>query len=447
MKTFLLTVTVAITFAFVAFAINVKFAAKPDVAAVHVADSEIKGFSSEYIWDGVAADGSGKLMKNDPRIILFDDFSDYGGNLNAYVKGGADNSPKRWIGDIGRGLTLDSKEKFSGNYSLKVPIPQQSNAFGATISQWVDARALRGEPMNDEAMTARGGNVNNIPADGMPLVPGVNPKEGGFEEIYARAMIKYAEGFDRYGHNGIGYSGGYFNRPNPGAGSGPAHPGSSAGYRSNGFDRWTAHAEPEHSLSQAGSTRPGYLNIYFYGVEQIGIHGNHYFSNGQVIPSTGGDGTRPLNRTDGTNGFKALPNFKMPVGEWFCMEFYVKLNTVIQNGVSPGPNHYYSPGTSGVGNQINNAEKGSTHGIGPQPAPNNAKILADGVFKVWINGKLALCYEDIIIRHTNTMIIDYVSFFTYFGNNSASATSIWWDNLVVATEYIGAVNTSVSQFP
>jgi hypothetical protein len=123
------------------------------------------------------------------------------------------------------------------------------------------------------------------------------------------------------------------------------------------------------------------------------------------------------------------------------MELYVKLNTVVQNGASPGPNHYYPPGTPGVHNLINAAETGSTHGRGPQPIPGNANVLADGVFKVWINGKLVLCYEDVIIRHTNSMIIDYVSFFTYFGNNSAPATAIWWDNIVVATEYIGTVNT------
>jgi len=40
------------------------------------------------------------------------------------------------------------------------------------------------------------------------------------------------------------------------------------------------------------------------------------------------------------------------------------------------------------------------------------------------------------------MIIDLISFSSYFGNNSGADTAIWYDNIVVATEYIGPVNTT-----
>jgi len=34
-------------------------------------NSEIKkGFASEYKWDGLSVDGSGKTMKDDPRVVI-----------------------------------------------------------------------------------------------------------------------------------------------------------------------------------------------------------------------------------------------------------------------------------------------------------------------------------------------------------------------------------------
>jgi len=312
---------------------------------------------------------------------------------------------------------------------MRNDIPEQDTAYGGTIGQWVDFRALNGEPMNNEQMTAKAYNVADIPAGGMPVEPGVKPKEGGFTELYGRAMIKYADGFDRYGHNGIHFSGGYFCRPNPGAGGGADNPGSTAGYRSNGFDRFDLGLEPEQS-GYITSTRPGTLNVYYYGAEQLGASGNHMFPNGIVYGSTGGDSNLSLMRKDGVNGFVKLPPYAPPVGEWFCMEFYVKLNTVIKNGISPGPNEMpvWSP-TSG-----------------PQPLPEGCEILHDGVLKAWVNGKLVMDYNDVVVRYTDTMVIDLVQFSSYFGTNTSPGTSIWWDNIVVATDYIGPVNTgSVAQ--
>jgi len=93
-------------------------------------DAEL-GFASEYDWDGEAVDGSGRLMKDDPRIVMFDDFSDYNGDASTHIKGNYSTEPKRWIGSAA--ITLDPDEKYSGDYGLKIPVIRSSNAFGNSV--------------------------------------------------------------------------------------------------------------------------------------------------------------------------------------------------------------------------------------------------------------------------------------------------------------------------
>ena len=383
------------------------------------------GFAADYLWDGAAADGSGALMKDDPRIVIMDNFSDYTtGALGEHIKGGSDKEPKRWIAG-GTGLLLDRDESYTGNYSLKIAAP--IGGSGGAIGQWVDTKALRGEPMNDEPYIGLGHNVVDIPEGGMPVYD-VNHKENGYEELYARYMVKYGAGYDLYGHSGIQISGGLANRPDPNRGGGLESPGGSAGYRSNGYDRFTVRLEPEYSGRVSGVPRPGSQHCYFYGAEQLGVTGNHMFPNGLVYGSTGGDNNTSLSRTDGVNGFNSLPPYPMPTGEWVCMEFYVKLNTVIDPGTSAPPNQWPQP------------QRTSDIIVGPQEQPDDCVILRDGVLRAWANGELILDYNDVVFRYTDQLYIDRVAFATYFGNNTSKETGIWYDNIVIATERVGAIN-------
>ena len=396
----------------------------PDPGEIEDPDEPVVelGWAQEYDWDNLAVDSSGNRMINDPRIVIFDDFEDYNGVSSTHMKSGWDQqNPRRWIG----GAPLDSDNAFSGDYGMRFDVSQNSTSEqGGNIQMWVDARALRGERMNDEIMTGMTNYTPSLP-EGLPLSPGVNPREGGYEELFARTMVKYADNFNFNvsSHNGIGFSGGYGNRPDCGGSIPPfpegtppgGHPGSQAGYRSNGFDRFMAEAEPEM----------GNLNIYFYGAEQAGVTGNHMYPTGEVVPSTGRDNERPVNRTDGVDGFKARPNFRPETGKWMSMELQVKLNTVIKDGTSAGPNDWWNPNDTG-----------------PQPIPEDAEILEDGIIRVWMDGILVLEYTDVVFRYTNSMIIDNFSLSNYFGRYNFPATSIWYDNVVVSTEYIGPVNTS-----
>ena len=401
-----------------------------------------KGFAAEYTRDGQAKDGSGRSMRDDPRVIILDDFSDYNGSIGTHINNVLEDRPRRWLCDNPDKLVFDTGIKFTGSQSLRFPVPKQEKSFGSGLAQWLDSRALRGAPMNNELMTGRFTPMD-IPRGGIPISPDVKAKEGGYETVYTRVMMRYNENMGASSHVGINLSGGCCNRPNPGIGGDFYHPGSNAGYRSNGFDRVIVAAEPTHGKNPTGEiTGPGFINVYSYGAEQIGIHGNHYHPDGNVYASTGGEGTFPVNRTDGKNGFTALPMYHLPVGQWFCMELMVKLNSVPVEGKSPGPNRFYKPltGFDKVKLMMEAAPNGAPDGCGPQPIPPDATVLPDGAFKVWIDGQLVLGYTDVILRHSNKLTLDHLSLMIYFGGNIKEATDIWMDNIVVATEYIGPVN-------
>jgi len=423
------------------------------------ANSNPRGIAGEYLWDGLAADGSGKQMKDDSRIVALDNFSDYNGNLSAHIQPGGSAAGRRWMGS--GEMSLDDNNSFTGKCSLKITIPANVEK-GRTLQQWVDTRALRGIPMNDETWTAVGNMADELAALPDKTIPvyGVRHREGGYDHLFARAAVMFGETYQNSVHTGMGFSGGYFNRPNPTIGApGGLHPGSSAGYRSNGFDRFIASLETnmrhQHPMGPPPAPRqPGWLNIYNYGAEQTGIHGNHVFADGTVVPATGGDGTRFLSRvetdtvlSDGTElmkskGFVKFNNYCPPLGEWLTLEYELKLNTVDGTPIPPGPNHNYRQTPGNHPEFVNAAPIGSKEGRGPQPIPGGSpdyKVHADGIIRVWLNGELIMNYEDVIIRHTNEMVIDLVAFSAYF-RNAPQDISVWYDNVVVATEYIGQVN-------
>jgi hypothetical protein len=385
---------------------------------------------------------------------LFDNFSDYNGNWNEHIKAPSTVVPRRWLGT--GGLSLDPATSFSGDYSLRMVFGSGTGDRGAGIAQWVDTRALRGEKMiEDQPMTGHGNLTSELariresehgPANQIPVYD-VRHREGGYEALYTRTAVMFSPTFSNTVHTGISYSGGYNSRPNSNAGAPttPPNPGSTAGYRSNGFDRFIAGLEVSNR-GQHTAPQPGFLFIYFYGAEQQGLHGNWMFSDGVVYPSTGGENhtTRHINnRVEGVNdGFIRLPNFNPPLGKWFELEYYIQLNTV--EGTPPRvPNNHYYPVGQQSGSNAESFGVGHVQGIGPQPVPEGGsggyKVHADGIIRVWVDGVLVMNYEDVVFRHTNEMIIDQVSIGASFRNNP-NPIDVWYDNIVVATEYIGPVN-------
>src|SRR5207253_2709660 len=134
-----------------------------------------------------------------------------------------------------------------------------------------------------------------------------------------------------------------------------------------------------------GEAPPGWLHEYVYWPQQGQQWGDHWYSDGSGFPWK----QTPTQYPD----FKPLPNFLPQRDRWYCYEQMTKLNT-------PGKN--------------------------------------DGEVKVWVDGEVAADWTNLIIRSVNTLKIDEL----YFGLHAIKSDRLnkkWYDNAVVATQYIGPV--------
>jgi hypothetical protein len=132
-------------------------------------------------------------------------------------------------------------------------------------------------------------------------------------------------------------------------------------------------------------TEPGYTNAYVYHPEQDDIYGEHWYPDGTV-----GNGVQDFGTT-----FVVRPKIVPPTGQWISYEMLVQLNT---------------PGSR------------------------------DGRVAVWQDGTLLADWQNIRFRDTSTLKIDQINL-SNGGKSSTQQNDKWYDNLVVATSYIGPVST------
>lgn len=67
----------------------------------------------------------------------------------------------------------------------------------------------------------------------------------------------------------------------------------------------------------------------------------------------------------------------------------------------------------------------------------------DGVYKVWIDGVLRLHTTNVKNRHNaNTRAFDSLQFANYTATSTSTVRPLWYDNIVVADEYIGPIGSS-----
>jgi hypothetical protein len=132
-----------------------------------------------------------------------------------------------------------------------------------------------------------------------------------------------------------------------------------------------------------GEAQPGYTHIYSYWPLQQSECGDHWFPNGQGGPWH----LHPEDYPD----FVAMPNFNVPRGVWFEYEFMVRLNDL------------------GVRN---------------------------GEVKVWKDGVVVADFPDLFIRSVSDLLIDTI-FFGMHTHWSRRVNRVWWDNVVIARQYIG----------
>jgi hypothetical protein len=134
--------------------------------------------------------------------------------------------------------------------------------------------------------------------------------------------------------------------------------------------------------------QPGYSHIYAYHPEQRSQWGDHWFPDGKVLPIDS------LRGNFGPN-FIARPNFIPQTNRWYCYELMVKTNT-------PG--------------------------------------ARDGRVGVWIDGTLIADFQNLRLRDISTVKIDKITLGLHAQENADAADRKWYDNLVVATSYIGPIS-------
>jgi hypothetical protein len=74
----------------------------------------------------------------------------------------------------------------------------------------------------------------------------------------------------------------------------------------------------------------------------------------------------------------------------------------------------------------------------------NTPGLKDGRIAEWIDGNLIADYQNLRLRDVNTLKIDRMELDLYMQSSPANTSYKWYDNVVVATSYIGLVADSSS---
>lgn len=129
---------------------------------------------------------------------------------------------------------------------------------------------------------------------------------------------------------------------------------------------------------------PGNVAFYCYHLNQGHQWGDHFFPSGNVLP-----GGRNLFG----NQFVPRPDFIPELNRWYCYEIMVQANT-------PGKR--------------------------------------DGRIAFWIDGKLMGDFPNLLFREIENLKPNRVGFGLYTDNqNITSNVTMWFDDVVVATDYIG----------
>lgn len=142
----------------------------------------------------------------------------------------------------------------------------------------------------------------------------------------------------------------------------------------------------EHSRYR-GETEPGYTNAYVYHPEQNDSYGEHWYPSGYTSNGNGPDGGFGAS-------FLARSDYAPRRGEWLAYEVMVQANT-------PG--------------------------------------VRDGRIAVWENGALIADWQNIRFRDVSTVKINEIQL-ENGGQGSTQVNDKWYDNVVVATSYIGPVS-------
>jgi len=147
---------------------------------------------------------------------------------------------------------------------------------------------------------------------------------------------------------------------------------------------------------------------------QGGRYGDHFYPNGERSVSEG-----PQSQLDKPSNFVPRSDFMPKRGRWYCYEFRVKLNTVIEEG------EYEF-----IGEGVFGGDRGHVI-VTKEPRYSN-----DGRITAWVDGKILTDYDGITLRYTNDLKLDRLEFCLH-AKCSTKENSIWYSDIVLSQEYIG----------
>lgn len=147
----------------------------------------------------------------------------------------------------------------------------------------------------------------------------------------------------------------------------------------------------ENSRGSTSEVSPGPTHLYIYHPEQRSQWGDHWYPDGTVSPNTSVLG-------DFGPNFVPRPNHTVPLDTWHAVELMVKTNT---------------------------------------PGQRNGRIA------FWVDGVLKADYPNVRLRDIDTLDIDKVSLSFHMNGSTPRENFKWYDNVVIATSYIGPLMSSV----
>jgi hypothetical protein len=201
------------------------------------------------------------------------------------------------------------------------------------------------------------------------------PKEKEQDVLFLRFYAKLQDGFD-VPRTSIHNGGSISAGYWRGESAGP-------GKRADGSNKFLANFEAEIAVPDHPS--PGPLNIYIYHPEQRDVYGDHFFSTGVVSPNTSLPGNFGPH-------FVPRPDFVPKLGRWYCYEYMLEANT-------PGQR--------------------------------------DGRIACWVDGKLIADFPNLRLRDIADLKVDLFGVGLFIADNSRRQNKKWYDDIVVATSYVG----------
>jgi hypothetical protein len=218
---------------------------------------------------------------------------------------------------------------------------------------------------------------------GVGATKNLNPEE---PVLYVRTYAKFDLGFTINGasHNGIRISGHY-----------PFNPCTGTPHDGTGWFVFTLQNNRSRT-GRAGENQPGFGQLYAYWPLQRSDCGDHWFSDGFVIPYSPVIGNKgewlayPAQYPD----FVPIPNWQPIRGVWYCYEFMVKVNDLDRR---------------------------------------------NGEVAYWINGELKGRFTNLFLRSVDSLKVNDAGLLLH-ALHSERVNKKWYDNVVIARSYIGPIS-------